>query len=150
MTLQSDIHKNNKSSSNYDTVSRNYDFSRRAGKADSALLVQLTAPLTSASVLEVGCGTGNYLSRIKNKPSITVGMDVSQKMLERARAKLPDAALTRSKAEFLPFSDRTFDAVYSIQVLHHVTDRNKFVSETFRILKPGGRFALQTCSHEQL
>ena len=52
---------------NYDKVSDNYDYSRRAGINDSNLLLELLDPMSDACVLDVGCGTGNYLERLKNK-----------------------------------------------------------------------------------
>lgn len=150
MALLSNHNKEILKSANYDSVSTNYDFSRRAGKDDSELLLKLLAPLSDAFILEVGCGTGNYLERIKEKPALLIGLDVSQNMLVKARSKLPDIRLIRSKAEYLSFSDHTFDAIYCIQVLHHISDKNQITSEIFRTLKRGGKFVLQTCSHEQL
>jgi len=137
-------------SANYDDVSANYDYSRRAGKDDSALLIKLLDLQYNAHVLEVGCGTGNYLEKLKDKVSFLIGLDGSQKMLVRAKSKSPHIKLIRANAEYLPFPDQSFDAIYCIQVLHHISDRHKFTSEIFRTLKQGGRFVLQTCSHEQL
>lgn len=150
MTLLSNHNKHNFVSLKYDRVSKNYDFSRSAGKEDSDLLFKLLDPLHDASVLEVGCGTGNYLERLNDKPTLLVGLDISRNMLVKAKSKLPDLMLIQSNAEYLPFSEDSFDAIYCIQVLHHILDKNKFISEIHRTLKQGGKFVLQTCSHEQL
>ena len=134
----------------YDFVSDNYDESRSAGSEDSELLVELLNPLSGASVLEFGCGTGNYLKKIYSETTLIAGIDLSRNMLLRAKSKLPGINLIRSNAESLPFQNESFDAVYSIQVLHHINDKNKLMSEVYRTLKRGGRFVLQICTYEQL
>ena len=134
----------------YDFVSDNYDQSRSAGLKDSELLFELLNPLSGASILEVGCGTGNYLKKIYNKSSLVTGLDISRNMLLRTKSKLPGINLIRSNAECLPFPNKSFDAIYSIQVLHHINDKSKLMSEVYRTLKKGGKFVLQICTYEQL
>lgn len=134
----------------YDQVYLNYDFSRRAGKGNIQLLVELLHPLEDSLVLDVGCGTGNYLLNLRRLTRMIVGLDQSAGMLSQARAKAWDAGLVRADARFMPFSSRAFSAAYCIQALHHIPDKWQFISELYRILKPGGRFAVESCSHEQL
>lgn len=94
-----------------------------------------------SSVLEVGCGTGHWLScsaKASAERSKVVGIDPSGPMLERARRAAPDAGLARARAESLPFADATFDRVFCVNALHHFSDRARFFAEARRVLKPGG------------
>jgi ubiquinone/menaquinone biosynthesis C-methylase UbiE len=134
----------------YDHACLNYDFSRTAGKSNVQLLVELLYPLKNSLLLDVGCGTGNHVLKLRDLARHVVGLDPSAGMLSQAKAKAWDASLLRADAQFMPFSNRAFNAAYCIQALHHVPDKGKFISELYRILKPGGRFAVESCSHEQL
>jgi SAM-dependent methyltransferase len=56
----------------------------------------------------------------------------------------PDATLLLNPDGTVPADDGSFDAVMSTQVLEHVTDPALYVSEAFRVLRPGGRLMLST------
>jgi ubiquinone/menaquinone biosynthesis C-methylase UbiE len=92
-------------------------------------------------VLDVGCGTGHWLAVAQSarpKPSLCFGLDPSAPMLARARGGAPLAHLIRARAEELPWADASFDRLFCVNVIHHVTDRVRFFTEARRILKPGG------------
>jgi len=135
---------------NYDTVAENYDVSRRAGRKTVELSAELLGPLADAAVLDVGCGTGNLLIELSPLAGRLVGLDKSAGMLEQAKSKLSGAHFVQGDGAVMPFGDGAFDAVYCIQTLHHIADKTRFVAEVFRTLKKGGRFVIQSCSHEQL
>jgi ubiquinone/menaquinone biosynthesis C-methylase UbiE len=101
-------------------------------------LVNFLGPQPSA-VLEVGCGTGHWLSiGHEAERSLLVGVDPSAPMLDRARVAAPGARLVRARAEALPWRDATFDRIYCVNALHHFTDRVQFFNEARRLLRPGG------------
>ncbi|MFC1735472.1 class I SAM-dependent methyltransferase [Candidatus Hydrogenedentota bacterium] len=134
----------------YDVVSANYDRSRKASKADAGVLLDLLSPLMGSRILEIGCGTANYLAQLESLAGHVTGLDLSEGMLKTAQSKVRNADLIRADAVLIPFHNSVFDAVYCVQVLHHIRDKSAFASETLRILKPGGRLVIQSCSHEQL
>lgn len=134
----------------YDHASTNYDLSRKAPETGVRWLVRLLNPLTNAIVLDVGCGTANYLFQLKGLPIHGVGLDLSAGMLTQARSKDPNAMLIQANATFMPFLGEAFDAVYCVQAFHHISDRGAFLSEASRLLRNGGRFVIESCSHEQL
>lgn len=107
-----------------------------------------------ARVLDVGCGTGRYTSRIQarlGRP--VVGLDLSAGMLERARAKVAggaDLRLVRGDATEMPFADRAFDAAVLVLVVHHVEDLGALVGELHRVLEPGGRVLFMTRDHDEI
>lgn len=96
---------------------------------------ELTTALGSLEgrVLDVGCGHKPYRSLCGAMVSEYVGVD---------REGGDADADHRAEAHALPFSDGSFDAVVSFQVLEHVADPGACVREMARVLRPGGRVVL--------
>lgn len=137
----------------FNTYAADYARNRRV---QPRLLQHLIAGLAVGegdSVLEVGCGTANYLVAIAQETGATAfGIDPAANMLGQAVTEQHGAPLHLmiGSGEAIPFPDSSFDAVYSVDVIHHVGNRPLFASEAFRVLKPGGRFATATDSHEDI
>lgn len=87
-------------------------------------------------VLEVGCGTGLVLSRIRAFARSARGVDLSPGMLAHAERRGLDVLL--GSATELPFDDATFDVTCSFKVLAHVPDIRGALSEMLRVTRPGG------------
>jgi ubiquinone/menaquinone biosynthesis C-methylase UbiE len=99
-------------------------------------------------VLEIGCGTGSLVLRIKRQfPDVqVVGLDPDPKALARARAKargLP-VRFDRAFADAMPYEDETFDCVLSSFMFHHLksAERVTTLAEIRRVLKAGGSLHL--------
>ncbi|MGB9724005.1 MAG: class I SAM-dependent methyltransferase [Chloroflexia bacterium] len=98
-------------------------------------------------VLEIGCGIGRILKYIRAKERW--GLDISQGMLEWATVYLAgQEGIHLVKTNGFDFSgvpSDYFDLVYSLLVLQHINKRAGFnyMQETYRVLKPGGRFYFQ-------
>ena len=102
-----------------------------------------------STVLEVGCGTGNYVNALVGYTGCTAwGLDPSAEMLAYARARLERVGWLVGRAEQLDFAAQTFDLVFSVDVIHHVSDKAVFYRETARILRPGGQVCTVTDSEE--
>lgn len=106
----------------------------------------------SPTVLDIGCGTGRLLERIGREAtgSRLVGLDRSAGMAGEARRLRPQLHVERSTAEALPHPDRCFDAVVTTLSFHHWSDKAVAVSEVFRVLRPGGLFAVTDASVDDL
>jgi ubiquinone/menaquinone biosynthesis C-methylase UbiE len=90
-------------------------------------------------VLDVGCGTGNYLVALEEGTGCRGwGIDPSEEMLERARSRSRSIEFNVGRAESLDFPDACFDLVMSTDVIHHVKDREAFFREARRVLRAGG------------
>jgi len=87
-------------------------------------------------VLEVGCGTGLVLSRIRQFARAAQGVDLSPGMLEKARGRGLDVVL--GSATELPFDDNRFDVTCSFKVLAHVPEIELALREMARVTRPGG------------
>lgn len=82
----------------------------------------------AASVLDVGCGTGNYLLALDQLVGCTCwGIDPSEAMLTEARNRLPKARLSRATAEDTGLPAGHFDLVFAVDVVHHIADRARGV-----------------------
>ena len=94
--------------------------------------------------LDIGCGDGRLTAEL-DAAALTAA-DVSPVALERARARLPSAAaLVELEPDApLPFADGSFELVLSAETAEHVRDLQLFLSETRRVLVPGGELALTT------
>ncbi|MEO1132089.1 MAG: methyltransferase domain-containing protein, partial [Cyanobacteria bacterium J06639_1] len=101
----------------------------------------------TANVLDVACGTGELERLLLQKyPSLHItGVDISDKMLERARQKLKGYAnlsFEHTTAASLPFANDSFDAVISANSFHYFSHPEKVLSEMRRVLKPGGTLTI--------
>jgi len=111
------------------------------GAPEWPALRALLPDLRGRKILDLGCGYGWFCRWACNKGAAEVlGIDVSEKMLARARADTKDAAITYQRADMespaLP--GEAFDLVYSSLALHYVEDLNQLMSQVYRSLVPGG------------
>lgn len=98
-------------------------------------------------VLEVGCGTGNYISAIQERVGCPCwGVDPSTEMLAQVRSK--SLQTEQGTAESLGLPDGAFDFLFSVDVVHHVSDRGQAMHEGARVLRPGGRICTVTDTEE--
>jgi ubiquinone/menaquinone biosynthesis C-methylase UbiE len=91
------------------------------------------------TVLDVGCGTGNFLRQFRGHAARLIGLDLTAGMLGVARAAHPDLELVQGNARRLPFASASVDLVTSAQALHHMWDPIPVVMEMRRVAGPGGR-----------
>lgn len=94
-------------------------------------------------LLEVGCGTGHWLTCLRAEGHTVVGCDYSWGMLqENTRKELPRHMLVRGDAGHLAFADGVFEMVLCLNALHHFRDKRRFLAETRRVLAPNGSLVL--------
>jgi SAM-dependent methyltransferase len=100
--------------------------------------------LRGAAVLEVGSGRGRggaYIARAF-EPSRYVGMDISKTNLEIATkhfGHIPNVRFIEGNAAAIPSKDAAYDFVINVESSHNYANFRQFVSEAYRVLKPGGR-----------
>ena len=114
-----------------------------AGAGEWHELEKLLPDFHGLRVLDLGCGYGGHCAYAAGHGAARVlGTDISQKMLETARARNPGPSIEYRQAamEDLRFPDGSFDVVLSSLALHYVEDFQTLVRSIGRWLAPGGRF----------
>jgi ubiquinone/menaquinone biosynthesis C-methylase UbiE len=102
-------------------------------------------------VLDLGCGTGDLAADLARAGAQVTAADVAQAALDRARRSHPELDLRLIALDGpLPFDDGAFDAVWASEVIEHVADTARWLSEVRRVLDPKGRLLLTTPSHGRL
>jgi 2-polyprenyl-3-methyl-5-hydroxy-6-metoxy-1,4-benzoquinol methylase len=102
-------------------------------------------------VLDVGCGEGRFTRELASAGARVVGVDVAEEPLRRARAQCPGLELWLiAEGERWPFEDASFDAVWAGEVIEHVVDTARWLSEIRRVLRPQGSLLLSTPAHAPL
>jgi len=108
---------------------------------DSAAMY-LRAPASPARVLDVGCGSGVLLARMKSLGWQVEGVEVDPGGVAAARAR--GVTVHQGQLADARFPESHFDAVHSAHVIEHVHDPAALLRECFRILKPGGKLVMLT------
>lgn len=89
-------------------------------------------------LLELGCGRGDFLSSFNNLGIECKGLDISEKAGD-ALENVEVLKCNLEKDEF-PFSDNFFDVIFHKSLLEHLREPENLMTESFRVLKPGGLF----------
>jgi ubiquinone/menaquinone biosynthesis C-methylase UbiE len=102
-----------------------------------------------SKVLELGCGTGNYISALQSQTGcVAWGLDPSRDMLSNARSQGADVTWICAQAENTDLTDIQFDFVFSVDAIHHFHDRVRAFSEINRLLSEKGTICIATDSEE--
>lgn len=129
-------------------------FSSHAQQYDSLALVQKrvtdrftellkSTPVSPASLLDIGSGTGRLLATINQMLPKTdlVGIDLAFGMTKSAGNRLSRAAFVCGDAETLPFSDSCFDLVVSTSTYQWITPLEPAFAEVYRVLRSKTSFS---------
>jgi len=93
-------------------------------------------------VLDACCGTGDFAVEAERRGGRVVGLDFSNRMLERARRKSGTIEWVQGDALALPFDDGAYDAVTVGFGVRNLEDLERGLMELGRVLRPGGKLAV--------
>ena len=121
----------------YDGIADWYDTEFQPAPLESETWQTLSRLLGrgTGSLVDVGCGTGAYAAGLAGLGWDVTGVDVSEDMLRRAKAR--GVRTVRADATSMPFDDATFDAAISVLTNTDVDDVAAVVREIARVLRPG-------------
>ena len=112
-------------------------------QVDEAILDAVGAK-SGIRLLDVACGTGWLSAAALKRQAIVTGLDFAEKMVDIARERCPQGSFHHGDAENLTFESGQFEAVVCSLGILHFPNPEKAIAESFRVLKPGGRYAF-TC-----
>ncbi|MGH8123539.1 MAG: class I SAM-dependent methyltransferase [Rudaea sp.] len=106
------------------------------------LMAARLGALQGKAVVDIACGTGQWLAEMTRRGAVAAGIDISIRAVEQCRVRLPQADVHQGVAESLPFDSNRFDVVTCLGSLEHFLDQPKALSEMVRVAKPGARFLI--------
>ncbi len=109
-------------------------------------------------ILDMGCGTGRHMGGAISLGRIfVIGADINADDIKKAKQRMlflekmglasGKWAFTLTDIRYLPFDDNIFDIVICSEVLEHIKDDKKAVSEMLRVLKPAGDLVVSVPRH---
>ncbi|MEO0378596.1 MAG: methyltransferase domain-containing protein, partial [Cyanobacteria bacterium P01_A01_bin.17] len=132
----------------YDNLAKIYDWRWRRYLTNTlSFLVDWADVSAAATVLDVGCGTGE-LERLlaeKNPHQTIIGVDISKQMILQAKKKLEHSDRVRfeqASASSLPASDNDFDMAISASAFHYFPEPERALAELRRVLRSGGEVVI--------
>ena len=126
---------------NAHATSGEYDvFTPQANARLIAAFARLSKLPRGARVADLGCGSGAFTDLLRQAGYVSVGVDISAKLLEIGRSRYPDLELIEGDAEYLTFADESLDGVLLSALPHHFPDPRRLVAEVHRVLRPAARF----------
>jgi len=138
----------------YDGTSQQYDDTRVPVGVDIIERnLRLLGNLSKLTVLDGGCGTGNYIGALQGKVGKVHGLEVNSGMLRQAKQKLGEygnVELQQGSLDEIPYRDQSVDAVIINQVLHHLNGTvPDALREIHRVLRDRGLLLINTSTREQ-
>ncbi|MDO8611141.1 MAG: class I SAM-dependent methyltransferase [bacterium] len=93
------------------------------------------------TLLEYGCGTGDYIEHFRTKVKKTIGMDIN---IDRAQIKFPKSTFLQINQKKLPVKFDSVDIVVAVNVIEHIHDFEYVLKEFKRVLKTDGQLFITT------
>jgi SAM-dependent methyltransferase len=109
-------------------------------------LVAALAPAAGTRMLDVGAGRGALVGPALRRGCAVSAVDAAPAMIARLKAEHPGVDARVMDAQDLAFADGSFDLVTAAFVIHLLDDPAEGVAEAYRVLAPGGRFAVTTAA----
>lgn len=121
---------------------------RQFGNAEANLrFLEATGALTPGTeTLEIGTGAGGMLHTLLGRGLRARGVEINSALIEESRRWFGDLPVQAVTGVELPFPDATFDLVLSFDVFEHIRNSDAHLREVVRVLRPGGRYLVQTPS----
>jgi len=109
-------------------------------KTQKEIVLSMVDSWDEKRILEVGCGTGRFSIEIAKNGALVTGLDPSRTMLKQVENKKCNAEinLVNGHGYELPFKDGALDGCVCINVINHIEDYNKLISEISRVLRKDG------------
>ena len=122
-----------------------FDLRDEFGNQEANLrFLEMVGPGPRERTLEIGCGKGGLLHILRQQGRDVRGVEIDEWMIAESRRLYGDLPITASDGYELGYPDGMFDVVISFDVIEHIPDTDRHLREVHRLLRPGGRYLLQT------
>jgi 2-polyprenyl-3-methyl-5-hydroxy-6-metoxy-1,4-benzoquinol methylase len=118
-------------------------FQDKAALLERKLILRTIERSGAKTILDVGCGTGNFVSYFTRKGYDITGIDLSSEAISQARKGCPGCSFICHDIMETPFPQKA-DLVYSTQVIEHIFDVDRFLSHLKSSLNRGGLLIITT------
>jgi SAM-dependent methyltransferase len=128
----------------YNPIASDYERRYTAGvwSGVAATLNEFVKEESIRRAVEVGCGTGHWLSMLRDGGVDALGLDLSFGMLQQARQRDEQLVVLNGRAHQLPLPDGIFDLVLCVNAFHHFDQPARVIVEARRLLRAGGVLAI--------
>lgn len=108
--------------------------------------VKSLIPDKAKKILDIGCGDGYFVNKLSvffHNSAKIYGIDISDKLIKAAKIKYPHLNFTCADSDKLPFINNEFDLIFCTEVLEHLVNPEKSLSEAGRVLKKDGKMIIE-------
>lgn len=133
----------------FESIRRFYDNEYYAGREHPGVLpwhcksiADRLGDLSGRHVLDVACGTGEWLGYLQQKGADVAGIDLSRRAIRACLERFPGRDFRCGPAETLPYERGRFDLVTCLGSLEHFLDKGRALREMRRVAKPDARFLI--------
>lgn len=133
-----------KISSFFDAQASDWDSRMREKEDMFTSLIFLTKGEENSSILDIGCGTGVLEKHLlKTNPREIVALDISSKMIEKAKEKYDDERISFLNTNIFDYKDdKTFDSIYIYNVYPHIMNKSDLVEKIDQLSHKGSRLVI--------
>ena len=108
--------------------------------------LQSYGSLQNGNLLEIGCGTGDFLVEAQSKGFNVSGLEISQHAVNMANGKLKLNKVMQGTLENIELPPNSFDIIVFFDVIEHVNNPLEFMTSVYQCLRPGGMIFMVTPS----
>ncbi len=129
---------------NYNGIYSNYNCRYKSNplRGVSKALGNIIGNYKPRNILEVGCGTGHWLSELDSYDITIIGVDSEIGMLKEAQKISNNINLICGDANLLPFSNKKFDMIYCVNAIQHFSKKREFILNAANLLEQNGTLSI--------
>jgi ubiquinone/menaquinone biosynthesis C-methylase UbiE len=106
---------------------------------DGEAMMDMLGTVSGKHILDVGCGTGRLIARLERSGADTIGIDISERMVEKAKSK----SLLVFQSDINEFIwNEQFDVIVSVLTFNYIKDKKRALQNIWYLMKLGGLFTL--------
>ncbi|MDO6354363.1 class I SAM-dependent methyltransferase [Caloramator sp. CAR-1] len=127
----------------FDNIAHKWDEISKHDELKLRKIIELSNVIPNSNILDVGSGTGILIKYLlKTNPNKITAIDISEKMIEKAKEKYNDIRINFIAKDIFEFSEDRYDYVFLYSVYPHIEDKDKLFKHILSLLNPGGKIII--------